>query len=344
MKKTDIKSLTLGELSVLLGELGQPVFRARQIYKWLHQKMVCSFDEMSDLSLNLREQLKELFYINAVSIQRKLVSKLDGTTKYLMKLSDGQLIEAVLMRYKYGNSVCISTQAGCRMGCKFCASTLRGRERNLLPSEMLDEIMAVARDTGERVSHAVLMGIGEPLDNYDNVVRFLELLSSPDGMNMSLRHVSLSTCGLVDRIYDLMELNLGLTLSISLHAPNDEIRSRIMPVNRKWKVDELLDACRRYFDKTGRRISFEYTLIDGVNDSERCARELASKLRGMNCHVNLIPVNNVRETAFRKSSQLSIRQFQEVLTKQKINATIRRELGADINAACGQLRYEQAES
>ena len=230
------------------------------------------------------------------------------------------------------------------MGCKFCASTLRGRERNLLPSEMLDEIMAVARDTGERVSHAVLMGIGEPLDNYDNVVRFLELLSSPDGMNMSLRHVSLSTCGLVDRIYDLMELNLGLTLSISLHAPNDEIRSRIMPVNRKWKVDELLDACRRYFDKTGRRISFEYTLIDGVNDSERCARELASKLRGMNCHVNLIPVNNVRETAFRKSSQLSIRQFQEVLTKQKINATIRRELGADINAACGQLRYEQAES
>ena len=295
---------------------------------------------MTDISASLAEKLDQRFYISCLDIRRRLVSKLDGTVKYLFGLSDGNSIEAVVMRYKYGNSLCISTQVGCRMGCKFCASTLAGWVRNLSPSEMLDEVYTAEADTGEKIASLVLMGIGEPLDNYDNVIRFLELLSSEEGENLSLRHVSLSTCGLVDRIYDLMELKLGLTLSISLHAPNDAIRSQTMPINQKYNVEALLKSCRDYFARTGRRISFEYALIEGVNDSPQCAGELAALLKGMPCHVNLIPVNPVKERGFRRGSRQNILRFQKLLADRGVNATIRRELGSDINAACGQLRRE----
>lgn len=340
MEKKDIKSLFPQEVEQQLIELGQPKFRAKQIVSWLHEKRVNSFDEMTNIPLALRRVLEEHYYINSLTIVRKLESKLDGTVKYLYELGDKNCIEAVLMKYKYGNTLCISTQVGCRMGCRFCASTLAGLVRSLKPSEMLDEIYTAVQDTGERVSNVVLMGIGEPLDNYDNVVRFLRLLSMPEGYNLSLRHLSLSTCGVVDKIYRLAEEDLGLTLSISLHAPNDSIRSQTMPINNRWGVDELMKACRDYFDKTGRRISFEYALIDGVNDEPCHAQELAKRLRGMSAHVNLIPVNPVKERGFKRGSRQKIEGFQHMLTKLGVNATIRRELGADINAACGQLRRE----
>lgn len=338
--KTDIKSLELGELTEQLAQMGQPKFRGKQIYSWLHEKRVDSFDEMTNLPASLRDQLMQRYYINRLSIIKKLVSKIDGTQKYLLRLKDNNCVEAVLMKYKYGNSICISTQVGCRMGCKFCASTLAGLVRSLEPSEMLDEIYTVTKDSGERVSNVVLMGIGEPLDNYDNVMRFLRLLSSAEGYNLSLRHLSLSTCGLVDRIYELAEQKLGLTLSISLHAPNDEIRSQTMPINNRYSVDELLCACRYYFEKTGRRISFEYALIEGVNDEISHANELAARLKGMVAHVNLIPVNPVKERGFKRGSRQRIEAFQKALESKGINATVRRELGTDINAACGQLRRE----
>ena len=338
--KVDIKSLELEELTGQLAQMGQPKFRGGQVYSWLHEKRVDSFDQMSNLPAALRQSLGERYYINSLSVVKKLTSKIDGTQKYLLRLRDNNCVEAVLMRYKYGNSVCISTQVGCRMGCKFCASTLAGLVRSLTPAEMLDEIYTLTRESGQRVSNVVLMGIGEPLDNFENVMKFMRILSSPQGYNLSLRHLSLSTCGLVDRIYELAEQKLGLTLSISLHAPNDAIRSQTMPINKRYDIEELLKACRYYFEKTGRRISFEYALIEGVNDEIAHANELADRLKGMAAHVNLIPVNPVKERGFKRGSRQRIEAFQKALEQRGVNATVRRELGADINAACGQLRRE----
>lgn len=296
---------------------------------------------MTNLSVQLREQLGKFFYINTIKIRKKLVSQLDDTVKYLYELRDGEFVETVLMRYHHGNSICISTQVGCRMGCSFCASTKAGFVRHLAPSEMLEQIYAAERDTGEKISNVVLMGIGEPLDNFDNVMAFLEIISHSEGRNLGLRHVTISTCGLVDRINELAQREMQITLSISLHAPNDALRSQTMPVNKRYPVSELLAACRAYAEKTGRRISFEYALIDGVNDSPAHAKELASRIRGMLCHVNLIPVNQIRERDFASSSQQNVRRFAQVLEDCGINATVRRTLGQDINAACGQLRRDE---
>ena len=342
MEKKDIKSMTLQRLTEEVLEMGLPKFRAGQIYDWLHNKRVEGFQEMTNLSAPLREQLEQRYYINRLSIKKKLVSRLDGTVKYLYELRDGNCVEAVLMGYHHGNSLCISTQVGCRMGCKFCASTLAGRVRDLTPSEMLDEVYMAQKDSGKRVDSLVLMGIGEPLDNFENVMDFFEILSSPQGLNLSLRHVSLSTCGLVDKIRELSKRKLQITLSISLHAPNDTIRNLSMPINKKYNVETLLAACREYFEVTGRRISFEYALIDGLNDRPEHAIELARRLRGMGAHVNLIPVNEVAETGFKRGSRVKIEAFRDQLEKLGVNATIRRELGADIAAACGQLRRQEA--
>jgi len=345
----DIKSLTLPELTEAMVNIGEPKFRAKQIYKWLHQRNVADFSQMSDLSKPLREKCSLNFYINSINIKKKLVSALDGTVKYLYGLSDGNTVEAVLMKYNHGTSLCISTQVGCRMGCTFCASTIGGLVRGLTPAEMLDEVYTASADSGEKITSIVLMGIGEPLDNYDNVTKFMGILSSPEGINLSLRHLSLSTCGLVDMIDILAESRLPLTLSVSLHAPNDNIRRATMPVAKKWPMDELLDSCARYFAKTGRRISFEYALIDGHNDREAHARELGQKLnmlrkKGMQCHVNLIPVNSVDGNSYKQSQKNAIARFVAVLEGLGITATVRRKLGADINAACGQLRRQDSVS
>lgn len=335
--KKDIKSMYDTELRDEFASMGLPPFRAAQVYSWLH-KGVVSFDEMTNISKELRQKLMENYYISSAAIEKKLISDYDGTRKYLFSFNDGETVESVLMKYHHGISSCISTQAGCKMGCTFCATGQGGFNRNLTPSEMLSQLQAEERDSGERISNIVLMGMGEPLDNYDNVVRFLKLVSSDKGMNIGMRHISLSTCGIVPRIYELAELRLQLTLSVSLHAPNDEIRSRTMPINRRYGIDELLKACRYYIDKTNRRISFEYAMIDGVNDSPEHAEELADRLRGMLCHVNLIPVNSVKGTSYRKSKKERMRDFISVLEKARINATVRRTLGSDINASCGQLR------
>jgi len=337
--KTDILSLSLGELEEQLIGLGEKKFRAKQIYEWLHIQRVNGFDEMSNISLSLRTKLDDKYCINHINIVKKLESCMDNTVKYLYELSDGNHVECVMMEYKHGNSLCISTQVGCKMGCRFCASTIAGFKRNLLPSEMLLQIYNSEKDSGKHVDSLVLMGIGEPLDNFDNVVKFLQLLSFETGKNMSLRHVSLSTCGLVDRIHDLAEYRFGLTLSISLHAVTDEKRSEIMPVNNRYNISELLSACRDYTEKTGRRISFEYSVIHGVNDSYEDAQGLIKLLGKMNCHVNLIPVNEIKERDFR-SDRKALERFEDILVKGGINATVRRTLGADINAACGQLRRE----
>ncbi len=329
--------MDMQELTDFVTGLGMAKFRAKQIFSWL-QKGVTSFDEMSNLSKNDREILLQKCYISDAVIEKKQVSEYDGTVKYLFSLHDGECVESVLMRYKHGLSLCISTQVGCRMGCAFCATGLGGLSRNLAPSEMLAQVMTAQKDAGERISHIVLMGMGEPLDNYDNVLRFLHLVSHPDGLCIGMRNISLSTCGLVNKIDELAEKNMQFTLSVSLHAPNDEIRNTIMPVNKRWNVDELLSACRRYADKTHRRISFEYSLISGVNDSERCAQELAGKLRGMLCHVNLIPVNNVSENGFVRSNMKQIEAFKKLLEEKGIQTTVRRTLGSDIDASCGQLR------
>lgn len=330
--------MRLDELQAAFLERELPKYRAAQVYRWLHQRGVTSFDEMTDLSKDLRAALPETFEIRSTEIALRRVSKLDGTVKYLFSLIDGETVESVLMQYHHGYSICISTQVGCKMGCTFCATGKSGFSRNLTPSEMLSEIQTAQRDAGVRISNVVLMGMGEPLDNYQNVLRFLELVSSENGLNIGMRHISLSTCGLVDRIYDLADKKLQLTLSVSLHAPNDEIRSRTMPVNRKWNVEELLKACRYYSDVTGRRISFEYAMISGVNDSDACAAELASRLRGIISHVNLIPVNDVTGTGYRKSGEDRLRKFSAILEKRGITATVRRTLGSDIEASCGQLR------
>lgn len=338
-EKTDIKSLMPQELKAFLTDLGEPAYRANQVFSWLH-KGVTSFDEMTDLSLPLREKLKDNAEIIFPIVKKRLVSHIDNTLKYLYGFKDGENVESVLMSYHHGNTICISTQAGCRMNCAFCASSLKGLSRSLAPSEMLSQIITTQNDSGRHISNVVLMGIGEPLDNYDNVLKFLHILTVPGGLNIGQRHISLSTCGIVDRIYDLMKENLQITLSVSLHAPNDEIRSRIMPVNRRWNVNELLKACRDYIDVTHRRISFEYALIDGVNDTPQCARELAAKLRGMLCHVNLIPANKVLERGVVKSSDSAIKRFYNILSECGITVTVRRTLGEDINASCGQLRFK----
>ena len=339
---TDIKSMTQQELSLFFKELGEPAFRAKQAFTWLHRGAV-SFEDMTNLSKPLREKLAAQCFITAPVVARKQESRLDGTIKYLWELSDGNCIETVLMQYRHGNTVCISSQVGCRMGCAFCASTIAGKVRDLRPSEMLDQVLFTQLDSGREISNIVLMGIGEPLDNFDNVMRFLELINSPDGMNIGMRHISLSTCGLVDKIEKLAERDLQLTLSVSLHSPDDESRSKIMPVNRRWPVDTLLAACRDYFAKTGRRISFEYTMIDGVSDSPEQAELLSKKLAGMGAHVNMIPLNNVTESGLHTSSRQAIHQFQSILEANGITATLRRTLGSDIDASCGQLRrkYEK---
>ncbi len=337
--KKDILSYSLEELEAALAEIGEKKFRAKQIYEWLHVQRVSEFDKMSNISLSLRTKLDDEFYINSINIVKKLESHIDNTVKYLYELSDGNHVECVMMEYKHGNSLCISTQVGCKMGCRFCASTIAGFKRNLLPSEMLLQIYTAEKESGKHVDSLVLMGIGEPLDNFDNVVKFLQLLTYETGKNMSLRHVSLSTCGLVNRIYDLAEYKFGLTLSISLHAVTDKKRSEIMPVNNRFCINELLQACRDYIDKTGRRISFEYSVIHGVNDSPEDAAGLIKLLKNMNCHVNLIPVNEIKERDF-KADRKSLEKFEEMLINGGLNATTRRTLGADINAACGQLRRE----
>lgn len=334
---TDIKSLDLQEITQLLREMGEPSFRGKQVFTWLHRG-VTSFEEMSDLSKPLRQKLAERCYITVPTVERKQVSKHDGTVKYLWRLRDGNCIETVLMRYHHGNTVCISSQVGCRMGCAFCASTIGGLVRRLEPSEMLDEVLFTQVDSGLPISHIVLMGIGEPLDNFDNVMRFLELVNSPEGMNISMRHISLSTCGLVPKIDELAKRKLQLTLSVSLHAPNDAIRDTIMPVNRAYPSEALLDACRRYYQATSRRISFEYAMIDGVNDSVENAKELIRRLKGLPAHFNLIPLNHVEESPLKPSSRAAVAAFQKTLEDAGIPATVRRTLGGDIDASCGQLR------
>ena len=315
------------ELEDLLKELGEPKFRAKQIFDWLHAKQVDSFEEMTNLSKGLREKLAETASINGVEIVRKLVSQIDGTRKYLFALSDGAIIESVLMKYEHGNTVCISTQVGCRMGCKFCASTLDGVERGLTAGEMLSQIYAIQKDCGERVHGTVLMGSGEPLDNYDNVVKFLRLINDPKGQNMGQRHITLSTCGLVDKMYDLAEEDLQITLAVSLHAPNDGIRTQTMPIAKVYSMDKLLQACRDYADKTKRRITFEYALIHGVNDGDEHAWELVKKLRDMLCHVNLIPVNDVKERNYVKSTADRVKRFAGILNENGVETTVRRKLG-----------------
>ena len=346
--KVDLLSLDRNELKEFLSELGEPAYRAEQIFVQLHRGF--SPDEMTNIPKKLKENLAQRACYPLPKVERKLVSALDGTVKYLMGLHDGNCVESVVMRYNHGNTICISSQVGCRMGCKFCASTIGGKVRDLNPSELLGQIITAERDMGERIGGVVMMGIGAPLDNFDNVIKFLELVGDEKGLNIGYRHISLSTCGLVPRINELAELNFPITLSISLHAPDDETRSKIMPVNNRWGIDELLSACKAYFAKTNRRISFEYTLISGENDSpenaEKLAKVLNSALRTrtetMPIHVNLIPVNPVKETGFESSGRAAVQKFAAVLEKRGIRATVRRKLGSDINASCGQLRRESA--
>ena len=333
----NIKSMTLPEITAALKELGLPAFRGKQVYTWLH-KGVGSYDEMTNLPKALRETLAEKYPIYVPKVVRKQESQRDGTIKYLWQLADGNCVETVLMRYHYGNTVCISTEVGCPMGCAFCASTIGGLVRRLEPYEMLDEVLFTQLDSGLPVSRVVLMGIGEPLDNFDNVMRFLELVNSEDGMNISMRHISLSTCGLVPKIDELAKRKLQISLAISLHGPNDEIRDKIMPVNRAYPSEALLQACRRYYEATSRRIHFEYAMIDGVNDRECDAKELLRRLKGLPAHFNLIPLNHVEESPLKPSSKAAVARFQKILEDGGITATVRRTLGGDIDASCGQLR------
>lgn len=333
----NLKSLTQQELADIFKQMGQPAFRAKQVFSWLHRG-VRSYDEMTNLPKPLRDELAERYPIHPPKVVRRQESKRDGTIKYLWQLHDGNCVETVLMRYNYGNTVCISTEVGCRMGCAFCASTIGGLVRRLEPYEMLDEVLFTQLDSGLPVSRVVLMGIGEPLDNFDNVMRFLELVNSPEGMNLSMRHISLSTCGLVPKIDELAEKKLQISLAISLHGPNDAIRDKIMPVNRAYPSEQLLGACRRYFEATGRRIHFEYAMIDGVNDREEDARELLRRLKGLPAHFNLIPLNHVEESPLKPSSRAAVARFQKILEDGGITATVRRTLGGDIDASCGQLR------
>ena len=338
MEKQDIKSMTQEELRAFLVSLGEKPFRTAQIYQWMHEKLASSFDDMTNLSKVLRQKLQDACEYVSLEKVRVQISQIDGTRKYLFRLADGNVIESVLMRYKHGNSVCISSQVGCRMGCRFCASTLDGLERNLRPSEMLDQIYQIQRDTGERVSNVVVMGSGEPLDNYDNVVKFLRILRMEGGLCIGMRSVSLSTCGLVENMRRFAQEDLPVTLSLSLHAPNDEVRKKLMPVARKYGMDDVLDACRYYIEKTGRRVIFEYALVHGVNADPAQAVELAGRLRGMQCHVNLIPLNSVPERGLTGVTEREVDAFKHALEQKGISVTRRREMGDDIEGACGQLR------
>lgn len=337
-EKIDILSLNLDELKNFISELGEKPFRAKQIFKWLHQKCVTSFDDMSDISKGFREKLSETAKIQNVSMLEKFVSNEDNTTKYLFQIENDYIIESVLMKYEYGNAVCISSQAGCSMGCSFCASTVDGLERNLTAGEMVSQVYEIQKDLGERISNIVIMGSGEPLHNFDNTIKFLELINSKDGLDIGQRHITVSTCGLVDKIKQLQEMRLQITLAISLHAPNDEIRQKIMPIAKRYSIDELIRSAKEYANYTKRRVTFEYALIKGVNDSKDCAVELAERLKGSLSHVNLIPVNDVKERNYIRSSDKTVNNFCEILKSMNIEATVRRKLGSDINAACGQLR------
>ena len=341
MKRTDIKSLTREELAALLTAEGEKPFRASQLYSWMHEKQVREYSEMTNLPLTLREKLAETCELTRLEIVCCQISRTDGTRKYAFRLADGNIIESVFMKYHYGSSVCVSSQVGCRMGCRFCASTLGGLVRNLTASEMLEQVYEIGRDTGERISHVVVMGMGEPLDNLDAVIRFLRILTDPKGAGLSQRNITVSTCGLVPQIDALAEEKFAITLAISLHAPNDALRRTMMPVANRYSIREILAACGHYFRKTGRRISFEYSLVAGVNDGPKQAAELAALLAGMNCHVNLIPVNPVRERDYREPTGVQVDKFKKDLEKRGINVTIRRRLGADIDSACGQLRRNE---
>ena len=343
MEKIDIKSLNYDELADYIVSIGEKNFRAAQLYSWMHEKLACSYDEMTNISDKLKIVLKENTLYTCLEPVRVQESQIDGTKKYLFRLYDGNLIESVFMRYHHGNSVCISSQVGCKMGCRFCASTLNGCVRNLEPSEMLDQIYRIQSLTGERVSNVVIMGSGEPMDNYDNVVKFLGLINSDKGLNISQRNITVSTCGLVPRIKQLAELKLQITLAISLHAPNDELRKTMMPIAYTYSIEQIMDACRYYLLQTARRISFEYSLVKGVNDSPECAKQLIKLVHGMNCHINLIPVNPIKERDYEQSEKNSIHNFKEILEKAGVNVTIRREMGRDIDGACGQLRQNHIE-
>ena len=341
--KRDIKSLNLDELTAVIKDLGEPAFRAKQLYQWMHVKMARSYDEMTNIPAALKNKLLENFDYTSLKQVDLQESKLDDTKKFLFALSDGNVIESVFMKYKFGVSVCISSQVGCRMGCKFCASTIDGVVRGLLPSEMLDQIYSISRITGEKVARVVVMGSGEPLDNYDNVVKFVRLLSDPDGHNLGQRNLTISTCGIVPNIYKLADEDFSINLALSLHASNDEKRKELMPIANKYTIREVLDACKAYFDKTGRQLTFEYSLVSGVNDTDKDAAELSDLLKGLNAVVNLIPVNPIKERTFKPTDRKGAEQFKNKLEKNHINATIRREMGRDIDGACGQLRRRHLE-
>ena len=343
-EKIDIKSMNQKELIVFVEEMGEKAFRAKQIYQWIHEKQVDSFEEMTNISKKLIEILKEKTYLTSLKIEQVQISKLDGTRKYLFLLEDGNVIESVLMRYKHGNSVCISSQVGCRMGCRFCASTLDGLVRGLTAGEMLDQIYQIGKDIGERISNVVVMGSGEPLDNYDNLLKFIELLTDENGINISQRNLTVSTCGIVPKMKELADEKLAVTLALSLHASNQNKRLELMPIANKYAISEVVDACKYYFEQTGRRITFEYSLVGGVNDTDDDARELAQLIRGINCHVNLIPVNPIKERDYVQSNAKVIEAFKNKLEKAGINATVRREMGRDIDGACGQLRKRYKDS
>lgn len=334
----DIRSLNAEQMEKAAIELGEKAFRGKQLFQWVHEKQAGSFDEMSNLPIGFRERLKERYVVSGMTIVEKQVSRKRDTAKFLFALEDGNVIESVWMKYRHGNSVCVSSQVGCRMGCTFCASTLNGLSRNLTAGEMLSQIYEIQRDTGERVSHVIVMGMGEPLDNYEQLVKFVRLLSDPKGICISQRNITISTCGLVDRIRDLMREHLQITLAVSLHAPNDEIRQQTMPIARRYPMEEIFDVCHEYVRETGRRVTFEYSMIRGVNDKREHAEELSRRCGGLNCHINLIPLNEVRERNCLRSRPEDVEQFKLVLEKNLRNVTIRREMGSDIDAACGQLR------
>lgn len=343
-KRTDIKSLDLDELRAKIEFFGEKPYRAKQLYEWFHVRLARDYDEMTNIPKSLKAKLSESCDYTSLKIARMQVSRQDGTRKYLFELADGNLIESVWMKYHHGNSVCISSQAGCRMGCRFCASTIGGLERNLTPSEMLDQIYAITRDTGERVSNVVVMGTGEPLDNYDNLLKFIRLLTDENGLHISQRNVTVSTCGLVEKIKSLADEHLQITLALSLHAATQEKRKKLMPVANQYEIDEVIAACRYYFEKTGRRVTFEYGLIGGENDTDADAADLCSLLGGFPCHVNLIPINPIKERSYRAPDRVAVTRFQEKLEKRRINTTVRREMGRDIDGACGQLRKRASQA
>lgn len=336
--KKDIKSLSLSELKAEMELIGEKAFRAKQLYEWMHVKLARDYDEMTNISNNLKEKLRDKYEYTSLKKVMVQTSKIDGTKKYLFELSDGNLVESVWMKYHHGNSVCISSQVGCRMGCRFCASTLDGLERGLLPSEMLDQIYAISRDTGERVSNVVVMGTGEPLDNYDNLLKFIYMVTDENGLNISQRNITVSTCGIVENMKRLADEQLQITLALSLHGSTQEKRQELMPIARKYSINEVIDACRYYFEKTGRRITFEYSLVGGINDTDEDADNLCQLIGGLNCHINLIPVNPIKEREYVESEKKDIQNFKNKLEKKHINVTIRREMGRDIDGACGQLR------